>query len=87
MASDIRIYYKDTFAGVILDDIGLKRPESQNKDDFAAKGVTKERIPEMEGDILFYFTYEPGEGDATKVESEWINDPLWKDDLESIMFK
>ena len=77
MASDIRIYYKDTFAGVILDQIGLKRPESQNKDEFAAKGVTKERIPEMEGDILFYFTYEPGEGDATKVEADWINDPLW----------
>jgi len=31
----------------------------------------------MEGDILFYFTYETGEGDATNIESEWINDPLW----------
>jgi iron complex transport system substrate-binding protein len=77
MASDIRIYYKDTFSGVIFDQIGFKRPASQDKDEFAAKGVTKERMPEMEGDILFYFTYEPGEGDATKVEEEWVNDPLW----------
>jgi len=78
MPNDIRIYYKDTFSGVIFQQIGFKRPASQDKDDFAAKGVTKERIPEMEGDILFYFTYEPGEGDALKAETEWVNDPLWK---------
>ncbi|WP_274363031.1 ABC transporter substrate-binding protein [Paenibacillus thermotolerans] len=78
MAGDTRIYYKDTFAGVILEQIGLARPESQDKDDFAARNVTKERIPEMDGDILFYFTYETGDGGASAVEKDWINDPLWK---------
>jgi len=78
LAGDVRIYHKDSFSGVILDQLGFARPESQNVNDFAEKGVTKERIPAMDGDILFYFTYEEGDGAATKVEDEWINDPLFK---------
>jgi iron complex transport system substrate-binding protein len=78
MAGDVRIYHKDTFSGVILEQLGFARPEGQNVDDFAEKGVTKERIPAMEGDILFYFTYEEGDNKATTVEDEWINDPLFQ---------
>jgi len=77
MPGRVRIYYKDTFAGIILQELGVARPDTQNKDDFAAE-VTKERIPEMEGDILFYFSYETGNGEASKLEQEWTNDPLWK---------
>jgi iron complex transport system substrate-binding protein len=78
MAGDVRIYHKDTFSGVILEQLGFARPESQNVDDFAEKGVTKERIPAMEGDVLFYFTYEEGDNKATAVEEEWIKDPLFQ---------
>ncbi|WP_053368093.1 ABC transporter substrate-binding protein [Bacillus sp. FJAT-27245] len=78
MAGDVRIYHKDTFSGVILDQLGFARPESQNVDDFAEKNVTKERIPAMDGDILFYFTYEEGDGKASQVEKQWIEDPLFK---------
>ena len=78
LAGDVRIYHKDSFSGVILEQLGFARPESQNVNDFAETGVTKERIPAMDGDILFYFTYEQGDGEATKVEEEWINDPLFK---------
>jgi len=78
MAGDTRIYWKDTFSGVILKQIGLARPEAQDKDDFAARGVTKERIEEMDGDIMFYFSYETGDGGATAVEEDWVNDPLWQ---------
>ncbi|MBM6618915.1 ABC transporter substrate-binding protein [Bacillus suaedaesalsae] len=77
MADHARIYHKDSFSGVILEQIGLKRPQEQDLPDFMEK-ATKERIPAMEGDILFYFTYEPGDGAATKNEEEWINDPLFK---------
>lgn len=76
MAGKVRIYYKQTFSGIIFDQIGLARPESQKKDEFAAE-VSKERIPEMDGDILFYFTYETGDGKASKLEQEWLADPLW----------
>ncbi|MFC4766603.1 ABC transporter substrate-binding protein [Effusibacillus consociatus] len=77
MPDRTRIYYNDTFAGIIFKQIGLARPDNQNKEKFA-DDVTKERIPEMEGDILFYWTYETGDGKASNAEKEWTNDPLWK---------
>ncbi|WP_221569060.1 ABC transporter substrate-binding protein [Alkalihalobacillus sp. TS-13] len=77
LAGNSRIYFKDSFSGVILEQIGFQRPESQDKPDFAEE-VTKERIPDMEGDILFYFTYETGDKEASKTEEEWTNDTLWK---------
>ncbi|MDF2720311.1 MAG: transporter substrate-binding protein, partial [Paenibacillus sp.] len=76
MPATARIYYNDTFAGVIFKQIGIARPDKQNKDTFA-DDVTKERIPDMEGDLLFYFTYETGDGKASKMEEEWVKDPLW----------
>lgn len=78
MAGDVRIYHKDTFAGVILEQIGFARPASQDVDDFAERNVSEERIPAMDGDILFYFTYETGDGEANTLEEEWINNPLFQ---------
>ena len=78
MAGDVRIYQKDSFSGVILDQLGFARPESQDVDEFAIKGATKEQMPLMDGDILFYFTYETGDHAATELEKEWLEDPLFK---------
>jgi len=77
MAAKTRIYYHDTFAGIMLDQIGFKRPKAQDRQDFA-DDITKERIPEMEGDRLFYFTYETGDGGADKQAAEWTKEPLWQ---------
>ncbi|MBM7608525.1 iron complex transport system substrate-binding protein [Lysinibacillus composti] len=77
MAGDVRIYQKDSFSGVILEELGFARPESQDVDEFAIKGATKEQIPLMDGDILFYFTYETGDNEATKLEEEWLKDPIF----------
>lgn len=78
LAGDVRIYHKDTFSGVILNDLGFARPKSQDVNDFAEKNLTKERMPAMDGDILFYFTYDTGDGKGTALEKEWIEDPLFK---------
>lgn len=78
MAGDVRIYQKDSFSGVILDQLGFARPESQDVDEFAIKGATKEQMPLMDGDILFYFTYETGDNAASELEKEWLEDPLFK---------
>lgn len=78
MAGDVRIYHKDTFAGVILEQIGFARPEGQDVDDFAEKNLSEERIPAMDGDILFYFTYETGDGEAKTLEDDFINNPLFQ---------
>jgi iron complex transport system substrate-binding protein len=76
MPGKTRIYYQQTFSGIIFQQLGITRPAAQNKDEFAAD-VSKERIPEMEGDLLFYFTYETGDGSASALEKEWLADPLW----------
>ncbi|KIL48689.1 ABC transporter substrate-binding protein [Jeotgalibacillus campisalis] len=78
MAGDTRIYHKDSFSGIILNQLGFARPEEQDIDDFSENGVTKERVGAMEGDVLFYFTYESGDGEGVKVEEDWLNDPLFQ---------
>ncbi|MBW7457353.1 ABC transporter substrate-binding protein [Paenibacillus sepulcri] len=77
-ASQVRIYQKQTFAGVLLSQLGIARPASQDKDAFI-EVMSKERIPEMDGDVMFYFvTDSPGTTDGSKVVEEWMKDPLFK---------
>ncbi|WP_078414228.1 ABC transporter substrate-binding protein [Priestia abyssalis] len=86
MAGTSRIYYTDSFSGVIFDQLGFKRAEQQkelftadNKLGNLAVEVGKEVIPKMDGDILFYFTYAPeGDQEALNTAKEWTSDPLWK---------
>ncbi|ODT71086.1 MAG: iron siderophore-binding protein [Pelagibacterium sp. SCN 63-23] len=77
MAAQTRIMFKDSFSGLILDEIGFQRPASQDKPEFAEE-ITKERIPEFEGDRLIYFTYETGNGEANSQSQDWLADPLWQ---------
>lgn len=72
-----RIYYKDSFPGQILEEVGLQRPPQQDKDAFADE-VGFENIPAMDGDILFYFTYDEGDNRGEKVAQQWLNHPLWQ---------
>ncbi|HBZ78941.1 MULTISPECIES: AraC family transcriptional regulator [Brevibacillus] len=77
-ASQVRIYQKQTFSGVLLDQLGIARPPAQDKDSFI-EVMTKETIPSMDGDVMFYFVSEQaGKNDAAKVVEEWKNDPLFK---------
>ncbi|MGD7006726.1 ABC transporter substrate-binding protein [Metabacillus sp. 84] len=85
MAGTTRIYYKDSFSGVIFDQLGMKHTEAADKlfasdqEDQFMREVGKEAIPEMDGDLLFYFTYAPeGDTEAVKTEEEFTKDPLWK---------
>ncbi|WP_050615692.1 ABC transporter substrate-binding protein [Bacillus testis] len=86
MTGITRIYYTDSFSGVIFEELGFKRAPQQeklfkedNKLGKLAIEVGKEVIPEMDADTLFYFTYTPeGDNKALETEKEWINDPLWK---------
>lgn len=72
----VRLYYKDTFAGGILDLMGFNRPEAQDKDEFAEE-IQKERIPDMAGDRIFYFSDDADPEDVKANLDEWISDPLW----------
>ncbi|MED1467278.1 iron-siderophore ABC transporter substrate-binding protein [Bacillus salipaludis] len=86
MAGTSRIYYTDSFSGVIFDQLGFKRAPQQealftpdNKLGKLAIEVGKEVIPKMDADYLFYFTYAPnGDKEALNTAKEWTNDALWK---------
>ncbi|MFV0408520.1 MAG: hypothetical protein ACK5LJ_02090 [Paracoccus sp. (in: a-proteobacteria)] len=57
--------------------IGFHRPSIQNVDDFAIR-TGKESIPDMDGDRIFYFTFDRGDGEASAVEADALADPLWQ---------
>jgi len=86
MAGTTRIYYTDSFSGIIFDQLGFKRTEQQaelftpeNKLGNLAIEVGKELIPKMDADNIFYFTYAPNDDQtAINTAKEWTNDPLWK---------
>ncbi|WP_082198292.1 ABC transporter substrate-binding protein [Bacillus sp. FJAT-26390] len=57
-ADKIQIYLKDTFAGTIMSDAGIARPESQNIEGFS-KDVTEEQMSNLDGDVILWFNREP----------------------------
>ncbi|WP_411892818.1 ABC transporter substrate-binding protein [Yoonia sp. SDW83-1] len=77
LASQIRIYQLDSFSGVILSDLGFARPAIQNVEEFALR-VGRENIPDMDGDRIFHFTYDNGNGEGDAATSEALADPLWQ---------
>lgn len=77
LPGQIRIYQLDSFSGVVLKDLGFRRPAIQNVDDFAIR-TGKESIPDMDGDRIFYFTYETGNGEGDALRDEVLADPLWQ---------
>jgi len=70
-------YTNDSFSGSILRDIGFGRPAAQDKPGLA-EAITIERIPELDGDRLLHFSYETGDGGASKEAETWMANPLWQ---------
>lgn len=77
IASQNYAYNNDSFSGAILGDIGFGRPAAQDKPGLA-EPITMERIPELDGDRLIYFSYETGDGGAVKEEETWLASPVWQ---------
>lgn len=73
MSGQARIYMKDSFAGTVLEDAGLPRPPTQDKDEIYQE-LAEESIPDLEGDVLFWTVYGPAE--KTPVE-DVTGDRLW----------
>ena len=71
-----RIYHQDNFAGRILQEIGFKRPNSQQQDKFADE-ISLESIAQMDGDIIFYMTFNPQNSRSKELAQKWITHPLW----------
>lgn len=76
LASQTRIYQLDSFSGIILGKLGFDRPDNQNVNEFALR-VGKESIPDMDGDRIFHFTYDKGDGEGLAAEADYLADPIW----------
>ncbi|MBM7661486.1 iron complex transport system substrate-binding protein [Bacillus mesophilus] len=77
MKDHARIYQKDSFAGYIFEELGISRPENQKDTEVAHIPLSKEQISEMDGDLLFYTTYETQSEEEENNEEEWINHPAF----------
>lgn len=70
----VRIYMKKSFIGTIIEDAGLPRPAAQDKDIFMEK-ATAERIPDLDGDVIFLLYYNKAQGESL---SPLMQNPLWQ---------
>ena len=82
LPTQIRIYQLDSFSGFVLGAIGFNRPEIQNVDNFAIR-TGKESIPDMDGDRIFHFTWDTGDGKGLAARDDAMADPLWQS-LEAV---
>ncbi|MBV5261432.1 iron-siderophore ABC transporter substrate-binding protein [Synechococcus moorigangaii CMS01] len=77
MPGTARIYYEQSFPGQIVAEVGLRRPEVQQKNDFAAE-IGLENIQDLEADHLFYFTFNEAENRGEDTQNQWQDHPLWQ---------
>ncbi|MFC4304941.1 ABC transporter substrate-binding protein [Cohnella boryungensis] len=66
----VQAYLEQTFAGGIMKEAGIVRPEAQRADGFSLD-VTEEQIANLDGDVILWFSR--SDKDFEKVESS----PLW----------
>jgi iron complex transport system substrate-binding protein len=71
--------YAAGYTGLIFEELGFSRPENQRVDDAVIELTSKESIPEMDGDVIFEFTYDTGEDGAVfETQQDWKSHPLWE---------
>src|SRR5262249_32001816 len=71
--TNVFMMQKTTFSGVIMDELGLKRPPAQDKEGFR-EAVSEERIADLDGDIVLLarYAYAP-ETNSDKLKAN----PVW----------
>ncbi|NDJ17068.1 ABC transporter substrate-binding protein [Myxacorys almedinensis] len=74
----IEVQTKNSFAGTILTDLGLKRPEIQNvaTPNGVLDAFSQEKIEAIDGDILFVQSFNKEEDQ--KLLQRLLEDPLWQ---------
>lgn len=73
MGGPTRLLGKESFTGIVLDDMGLARPKAQDVDEFAVE-IGEEQIRKADGDHIFVSTYEGGD----QSRERFLRNPLWR---------
>lgn len=71
--NQFRLYQRGSFAGAVLHEAGLPRPEPQRDAHQPFKTLSLETIPQMDGDVLFIMQDNPEESSLAEVKDH----PLW----------
>lgn len=75
----VRMYQRDSFSGDVLDGVGLQRPESQQKKAYGITNFSRERMAELDADVLIYFTYGSRRQTSTlQYRYDFMRDPAWQ---------
>jgi len=75
--AEIREYGPDSFAGIVLNDIGVGRPQEQlleGKADRRFAPISPEQIDQVDGDMIFVSAFG---ADAAKQQAQVTAGPLW----------
>lgn len=78
IAGPTRLYQKSAYSGIVLDDIGLTRPASQNSSDpeKTMLDVSPEQIDKADADLIFVTVADAP--DKTQ-QKDVTSNPVWKD--------
>ncbi|MEV0170390.1 iron-siderophore ABC transporter substrate-binding protein [Streptomyces sp. NPDC050803] len=69
-----RIYLPKSFSGIVLEDMGLARPKSQQDPEQFVLEISEEQIEQAGADVIFYTAFSGGE----EREKKFLANPLWK---------
>ncbi|WP_075779470.1 ABC transporter substrate-binding protein [Streptomyces acidiscabies] len=78
IAGPTRLYQTNSYSGIVLNDIGFRRPASQTSTDptVTMKDVSPEQIDQADADLIFVTTADTP--DKTQ-EKQVTSNPVWKD--------
>jgi iron complex transport system substrate-binding protein len=78
--NDMRIYVEDksSFAGSILNDVGLQRPKAQSSKTLSTEPLSEEKLEEVDGDIIFVLIFDEESNQSRKTFEKLQQTPLWK---------
>lgn len=74
----LQVWSRNSFAGSILNDVGLKRPKSQDidtPDGLVYYPLSEEKLGEIDADVLFI---QARENVTVEAFQKWQKDPLWQ---------
>ncbi|MFE1166785.1 ABC transporter substrate-binding protein [Nocardiopsis sp. NPDC058789] len=81
-AEGVRLYTRNSYVGVILDDLGLPAGEHTETDsEEIATYHSPERLLDLEADRILVATYDDGAGEVDESKDDYVTNPLW-DQLE-----
>lgn len=73
LPNQVRLYMKASFCGTILQDFGLARPSSQDKQKWK-ESISLESIPRADGDVIFLTRSDP----HSRLYQKFTSNPLWQ---------